>query len=163
MFGVDDPAVRDAIGAYVKLLRANRAVAARLEPRLAACGLTLTQFGVLELLLHKGPLHQREIGRKVLTSPGNVTDVIDKLEARGLVERLRDPADRRMMRVALSGHGRMVIEDLFPRHAADIARTMSGLSRDELGTLAALLRKLGMEAARDVGSEAALASSDHAP
>ena len=48
-------------------------------------GLTPTQFGVLEALLHKGPLSQRELGQKVLTSAGNMTDLIDKLETRGLV------------------------------------------------------------------------------
>ena len=84
-FGVDDVRVVEALGAYVKLLRAGRAVLARVEPRLAAAGLTPTQFGVLEAILHKGPLGQRELGRKVLTSPGNMTDVVDKLEARGLV------------------------------------------------------------------------------
>ena len=64
----------------MKLLRAGRAVLARVEPRLAAAGLTPTQFGVLEAILHKGPLGQRELGRKVLTSAGNMTDLIDKLE-----------------------------------------------------------------------------------
>ena len=62
---------------------------ARVEPRLAAAGLTPTQLGVLEAILHKGPLTQRELGRKVLTSAGNMTDVVDKLEARGLVRRTR--------------------------------------------------------------------------
>ena len=73
----------------MKLLRAGKAVLARVEPRLAAAGLTPTQLGVLEAILHKGPLTQRELGRKVLTSAGNMTDVVDKLEARGLVRRAR--------------------------------------------------------------------------
>ena len=81
----------EALGAYVKLLRAARAVVVRLEPGLAPAGLTSTQLGVLEAILHKGPLSQRELGRKVLTSAGNMTDVIDKLEHRGLVSRSRQP------------------------------------------------------------------------
>ena len=81
-----------AVRAYVKLNRATRAVLAAVEPRWRGAGLTLTQLGVLEAVLHKGPMTQRELGRKVLTSAGNMTDVIDKLVARGLIR--RDTAGR---------------------------------------------------------------------
>jgi len=133
-----------ALGVYVKLLRAGRTVLARVEPRLTAAGLTATQFGVLEAILHKGPLTQRELLRKVLTSPGNMTDVIDKLEARDLVRRARSSADRRVVTVDLTPHGRDVIAALFPRHAADITRAIGVLSSDEQETLDRLLRKLGL-------------------
>ncbi len=88
---------------------------------------------MLEALLHKGPLTHRELGRKVLTSAGNMTDVVDKLEARGLVARVRDTADRRQVRVELTDAGRTMIERVFPPHAADITSAMSG----ELDTAAA--------------------------
>jgi MarR family 2-MHQ and catechol resistance regulon transcriptional repressor len=156
MFGVDDPAVIEAVRAYVKLMRASRSVVARIEPLLAARGLTLTQLGVLEALLHKGPLTHRELGRKVLTSAGNMTDVVDKLEARGQVRRVRDQADRRQVRVELTEAGRRMIEDLFPRHARDIAAAMNGLSGPELRALGDQLRRLGMAAAhgQEGGQEA---------
>jgi MarR family transcriptional regulator, 2-MHQ and catechol-resistance regulon repressor len=143
-FGVDDSGVIAALGAYVKLLRAGRAVLARVEPRLAAAGLTATQFGVLEAILHKGPLGQRELSRKVLTSAGNMTDLVDKLEARGLVRRVRQKLDRRAVLVELTVDGRALIETLFTAHAGDIAAAMAGLSREELGQLGGLLRKLGL-------------------
>ena len=144
-----EPTVADALAVYVKLLRAGRAVLARVEPLFAAAGLTPTQFGVLEAILHKGPLSQRELGRKVLTSAGNMTDLIDKLEGRGLVRRVRQKQDRRTVRVELSPAGRKLIEPLFVRHAADIAAVMAVLSRDELRELDTLLRKLGLAAAGD--------------
>jgi MarR family 2-MHQ and catechol resistance regulon transcriptional repressor len=143
VFGVDDPAVAEAVRAYVKLMRATRSVTARLEPRLAECGLTLTQLGVLEAVLHLGPLPHRELGRKLLTSPANLSDVVDKLEKRGLVCRVRDAADRRMVRVELTPAGRALIEGVFPRHAEDIARAMGGLDERELAQLDGLLRRLG--------------------
>lgn len=143
MFGVDDPATVEAVRAYVKLLRASHCVAARTERALAAEGLTLTQLGVLEALLHKGPLSHREIGRKLLTSAGNLTDVVRKLEARGLVCRERVAGDRRQVAVALTGDGRALIEGLFPLHAADIGRAMAGLSTAEQVQLGELLRRLG--------------------
>jgi MarR family 2-MHQ and catechol resistance regulon transcriptional repressor len=143
-----DLAVSEALRAYVKLLRASRAIVARVEPHLIAAGLTVTQFGVLEAILHKGPLTQRELGLKVLTSAGNMTDVIDKLHARGFVRRVRRQEDRRSVRVELTEAGRTLITELFPRHAADIATAMSGLTAAELRTLGELLRKVGMAAAR---------------
>lgn len=146
MFGVDDPAVEEAVRTYVKLLRATRAVVARIEPRLAAAGLTPTQLGVLEALLHKGPMGQRALGRKVLTSAGNLTDVIDKLERRGLVRRERQECDRRSVQVTLTGEGRTLIEALFPRHARDIASAMSSCDTAQLRELGALLRRLGRAA-----------------
>lgn len=148
MQGVSDPAVIEAVRSYVKLMRASKAVVARLEPRLAALGLTLTQLGVLEVLLHKGAMTHRDLGRKVLTSAGNMTDVVDKLEARGLVLRVRAADDRRQVRVELTAGGRGAIEDLFPRHAGDIAQAMGGLDAAELALLGELLRKLGMSAAQ---------------
>ncbi|MCC6718669.1 MAG: MarR family transcriptional regulator [Acetobacteraceae bacterium] len=143
MFGVDDPAVAAAVRAYVKLMRAQRGVVARLEPGLAACGLTLTQLGVLEAVLHLGPLTHGELGRKLLTSPGNLSDVVDKLETRGLVRRVRVAHDRRQVRVELSDAGRDLIARVFPAHAADIAAAMAGLDAAELAALDGLLRKLG--------------------
>jgi MarR family 2-MHQ and catechol resistance regulon transcriptional repressor len=136
----------DALDAYVKLLRASRAVLARVEPRLTAAGLTTTQFGVLEAILHKGPLSQRDLSLKVLTSPGNMTDLIDKLESRGLVRRVRQKADRRAVRVELTAAGMALIEPLFAAHSGDIDAAMAGLDGAELRQLGALLRKLGLAA-----------------
>ena len=148
MHGVNDPTIEQAIQAYVKLMRASRSVVSRVEPLVGAQGLTLTQLGVLEGILHKGPMTHRELGRKVLTSAGNMTDVVDKLEGRGLVRRVRAAADRRQVRVELTEAGQELIESLFPRHAEDIARAMAGLDPAELGQLGGLLRKLGIAAAR---------------
>ena len=144
---MDDRGVAAALRTYVKLLRAGKCVLARVEPRLSAAGLTVTQLGVLEAVLHKGPLTQRSLVRKVLTSAGNLTDVIDKLEARGLVRRCRSATDRRVVTVDLTPAGRDLIGLLFPHHAEDIAAAMSGLSPDELHLLGGLLRKLGLAAA----------------
>ena len=146
MFGVTNPETEAAVRAYVKLMRASRAVLARIEPLLAAAGLTPTQLGVLEAVLHKGPLNQRALGRLVLTSAGNMTDVVDKLEARGLVHRARNATDRRAVQVELTGPGRGLIEEIFPRHADDIAVAMGGVTGKDLARLDGLLKRLGVAA-----------------
>jgi MarR family 2-MHQ and catechol resistance regulon transcriptional repressor len=162
MFGVNGAGVEQAVSTYVKLMRAYKSVTGRVETLLAVDGLTLTQLGVLEAVLHKGPMTHRELGKKVLTSAGNMTDVVDKLEARGLVRRLRGEVDRRQVRVELTDVGRTLIETLFPRHAGDIARAMAGLGSDELAQLGALLRKLAIAAAQE-GADPDLAVSDDPP
>lgn len=143
-----DARTQQALRTYVKLLRAAKAWLAHVEPRLAAHGFTATQLGVLEAILHLGPLTQRDLGRKVLTSAGNLTDVIDKLEARGLVVRARSAVDRRVVHVDLTSAGRSLIAALFPAHASDIAGATEGLTVAELRQLGALLRRLGKHAAQ---------------
>ena len=134
-----------ALRTYVKLMRAAESITARIHKHLASVGLTLSQFAVLEALYHLGPLNQREIGKKLLRSSGNITMVIDNLEKRGYVKRERKKQDRRFMMVRLTDTGVELISELFPSHAAVIAREMSVLSEKEQETLAQLSKKLGLQ------------------
>lgn len=133
-----------ALNAYIKLMRAADSVTGRLARGLAQADLTTSQFGTLETLLHRGPMSQKELGRKLLKSGGNVTMVVDNLERRGLVRRERGPEDRRVCTVHLTEAGETLIRELFPPHAAAIAREMGVLSREEQEELARLCRKLGL-------------------
>lgn len=163
MFGVDCPSVRARVRAYVKLMRASRCVTARIEGAMSRRGLTLTQLGVLEALLHKGPLTHRELSRKVLTSAGNMSDVIDKLERRQLVARTPCPTDRRQVVIVLTEAGRQLIEAVFPPHATDIAEAMSALTLDETAVLDGLLRKLGVGAQGSAAADACGLAQAKAP
>ena len=135
---------RLALDAYIKLMRAAESVTARLASGVRKVGLTTTQLGVLEALLHLGPMAQCELAAKQLKSPANLTTVVDNLERRGLVQRKRDPGDRRRSIVELTPQGRQLIETFFPDHAAAIARELSVLSAKEQHQLALLCRKLGL-------------------
>jgi MarR family 2-MHQ and catechol resistance regulon transcriptional repressor len=143
LYNVTNPRTIAAVKLYVKLARATRAVTTRTEPSLAAAGLTPTQLGVLEAILHLGPLTQSVLGKKVLTSPANLTDLIDKLEKRGFVARCRVAADRRNVEVGLTEDGSTFIGELFPRHAETIAAAFASLTDAEIATLDSLLRRLG--------------------
>jgi len=138
------PAEVRALDAYIKLTRAVSSVEARLGPELARAGLTSTQLGVLEALLHLGPLGQRVIGDKLLMSGGNITTVVDNLEARGLVRRERRDDDRRHVTVHLSPEGRRLIAKVFPNHVRAIVDAFSVLTPSEQETLGRLAKKLGL-------------------
>src|SRR5687768_3696589 len=79
-----------ALDAYIKLMRSVDAIQVGIERNLAAAGITDGQLGVLEALLHLGPLCQRDLGVKLFYTGGNVTMIVDNLEKRGFVERVRD-------------------------------------------------------------------------
>lgn len=137
---------RRALDAYIKLTRASETVDAKLAAALGRHGLTTGQLGVLEALLHLGPMCQNELGRKLLRSGGNVTTVLDNLEKRGLVRRKRTPEDRRFVRVELTAEGRRFIAGVFPGHADNIARLLGTLSAAEQRELGRLCAKLGTSA-----------------
>jgi len=139
------PEQQRALSAFVKLLRAAESVITVTHRGLVDDGLTAGQFAVLEVLYHRGPLCQRDIGRKILRSGGNTTTVLDNLERRGLVLRERTGADRRFVSVQLTAAGRTLIARVFPRHAAAITAALQVLTPDEQEELGRLCRKLGRQ------------------
>ncbi len=143
------PEKRLALGTYVKLIRASEAATARIHRHLAETRLTMSQFGVLEALLHLGPLCQKELGDKILKTSGNITLVVDNLERQGLVSRERSSADRRFVAVSLTQRGRQVIEEIFPRHIQVITEEMAILTPAEQEELGRLCRKLGKQENRE--------------
>ncbi len=134
---------RRALDAYVKLSRALATVDARIHRPLAQDGLTASRFGALEALWHLGPLNQRELGRKILKSSGNVTVVVDHLERDGLVARERDPGDRRNVVVTLTDAGRSCIERAYPAHVRRIVDAFAALDPAEVTRFAELAKRLG--------------------
>jgi MarR family 2-MHQ and catechol resistance regulon transcriptional repressor len=135
---------RLALSTYLKLTRASESLWNRLAPGLQREDLTTSQFGVLEALFHLGPMHQRDLGERILKSSGNMTLVIDNLERRRLVRRERSAEDRRYIQVHLTGEGERLIRRVFPGHAEAITRELAALTQEEQRTLGNLCRKLGV-------------------
>jgi MarR family 2-MHQ and catechol resistance regulon transcriptional repressor len=137
-----------ALNAFITLVRASEAVTASLHRDLGAKGLTSSQFGVLEALLHLGPMCQGDLAGKLLRSGASTTSVVEGLEKRELVVRQRTREDKRFVRVALTGKGRKLIEAIFPGHAARAARLFGALTADEQEQLRTLCRKVGTAVGR---------------
>jgi MarR family 2-MHQ and catechol resistance regulon transcriptional repressor len=137
-----------ALNSFIKLMRsANALQAALLPPLQKEFGLTESQLGVLESLLHLGPLSQSDICQKILRGGSNVTTVVDNLERAELVRRVRDESDRRVQVVHLTEKGRELISRAFPVHAGRISRLMAVLTEEEQRELGRLCRKLGTRSA----------------
>src|SRR6266481_6099126 len=103
-------------------------------------GLDDSDFRVLEVLLHKGPLPVNTIGPKVWLTPGSISVAVDRLVRQGLVSRNDQPDDRRVRRVELTPKGRALITRGFGEHAAAMEDVAGVLSKNERLTLLRLLK-----------------------
>jgi MarR family 2-MHQ and catechol resistance regulon transcriptional repressor len=142
-----DTARERSLKLWVVLARAYGAIGRHVDADIGRHGLTTTEFGILEALHHKGPLLLGEIQRKVLVTSGGITYLVDRLVEKGLVRREECPSDRRARYAVLTPAGAELIGRIFPEHAAQIERALSGLSPDEQLEATVLLRRLGLAAA----------------
>jgi MarR family transcriptional regulator, 2-MHQ and catechol-resistance regulon repressor len=132
-----------AVHVWLVLWKAYRAVFEAANNSIKHLCLGGSDFRVLEVLLHKGPLPVNTIGSKVELTPGSISVAVDRLEKRGLVTRRMDPADRRVHVVHLTAEGEDVIRKAFAHHEGEMENLMKSLSLQERKSLIALLKKLG--------------------
>jgi len=109
-------------------------------------GFNPTAFAVLEVLYYKGPQPIQQIGAKLLLQSGNVTYVIDKLEAAGYLQRQPCPRDRRGIFAELTPKGNELMNKLYPEFSERIDYALSGLDQEEKQLMITLLKKMGREA-----------------
>ena len=136
-----------AIHVWLVLWRAAHAIEQNAMHSVLGLGLGLSEFAVLEVLLHKGPQPVNMIGKKILLTSGSITAAIDRLESRNLVRRTADPQDRRARIVHLTETGKRLIKDGIQRHAMDLEETLAVLRPSERAELVRLLKKAGLWAA----------------
>ena len=135
---------------WLILWKAARAVEAHSTRSVQSFGMSPTDFGVLEALLHKGPLTVTQLGEKVLLTSGSMTTAIDRLEKRSLVARCDDACDRRARIINLTPEGRALIKKVFRRHRQAMEEAISGFNPQERAELLPLLRKLGTTAQQNL-------------
>jgi MarR family 2-MHQ and catechol resistance regulon transcriptional repressor len=144
---IPKPSGEAATHVWWVLRKAAHAIEQNAVRSVSALGLGLSEFAVLEVLLHKGPLPVNVIGGKVLLTSGSITAAVDRLESKKLVRRTADPEDLRARIVHLTETGRRLIERAFQQHATDMEETMAVLRSSERAELVRLLKKVGMWAA----------------
>lgn len=109
-------------------------------------GISDTDFRVLEVLLHKGPLPVNTIGPKVHLTPGSFSVGGDRLLEKGLVSRAEGPNDRRVRIVALTKNGKDLIVPIFRKHSAEIGRVFADANAKDLQILEGVLKQAGKRA-----------------
>lgn len=144
---------------WIVLARCHHALALLVERDIAGLGLCLSDFMVLEALLHKGPLTISEIQAKVLLASGSMTAAVDRVESRGLVVRKAKAGDRRARRVELTPAGRRLIQGAFNTHAGHLEAAAAVLHEDEKQQVYDGLKKLGRSVAEQIGIAATAAKT----
>src|SRR5216684_6417033 len=128
---------------WLVMMKAMRALTRYAAAGIEETGLGLSDFGVLEILLHKGPLPVNTIGPIVDLTPGSISIAVDRLFAKGLVSRAECLQDRRVRIVALTARGKALIDSAFRKHSGQMRKAFAELSPEELRGLEAALKKVG--------------------
>ena len=132
---------------WLVMMKAMSALTRYAAAGIEETGLGLSDFGVLEILLHKGPLPVNTIGPIVDLTPGSISIAVDRLFAKGLVSRVESSEDRRVRIVALTARGKALIDSAFRKHSGQMRKVFAELSPEELRGLEAALKKVGKRAA----------------
>ena len=133
------------MGVVGRVQRACRLLDRGVSDRLAAHGLQLWEFDILATLLRSGAPYRLSAGALVgaaMVTSGAITNRIDRLVARGLVDRETDPGNRRSVRITLTDAGRELVDTALTDHVANETDLLAGLTPKEQAQLAGLLRKL---------------------
>ena len=131
---------------WIVLARCYKALSARVEESVSKSGMCLTDFMILEALLHKGPLTITEIQAKILLASGSMTAAVDRLEKKGAIVRRAIEQDRRARQLELTANGRRIIERIFREHSAEFESLIGVLADTEKRQTYASLKKLGIHA-----------------
>ena len=136
----------EALHTWLIILKAWQSMSRYLLPSLLEEGLGESDFRVLEVLLHKGPMPVNAIGPKVYLNPGSVSVAVDRLYKKGFVSRAECTKDRRVRTVSLTEEGRRMFVPLFRRHTALIKRAFQDISGEELQRIELVIKKIGKRA-----------------
>jgi DNA-binding MarR family transcriptional regulator len=136
-----EPASKQKLRLWLRLLRASRAIEAELRGRLRAeFGTTLPKFDVMAALARKrAGMTMTEVSRFLMVSNGNVTGIIDRLVAEGLVVRLAHAGDRRAIFVRLTPKGAQQFAAMAKAHESWVGELLAGVGREDTDTLVGLL------------------------
>lgn len=145
-FAKDATGTPSAASVWLVLMKAHRSLATLMDQSIASLGIGLSDFILLEALLHKGAMNISQLGEKVQLANSSMTAAVDRLVQRGLVARQSDEADRRVRTVDLTPCGRALISKLFTKHEKDIDALMKPLCPTERTALRSSLKKLGLAA-----------------
>ena len=133
------------LNTIIKVLRSTNALEKKVSSFLTGHNLTMTQFDILEMLLHLGPLCHRQLAEKTLSTAGNITSVTNTLVAKKWVKRVRSKKDRREVRIQLTQIGEKHIQTVFHLHVKEMVAYFSVLTPQQQLTLGTLSAALGLQ------------------
>jgi DNA-binding MarR family transcriptional regulator len=133
-----------ALRIWLRLLTCTQLIERQVRSRLREqFGSTLPRFDLMsQLERHRDGLKMNELSRLLMVTGGNITAIVDQLEAEGLVERLDHAGDRRAFRIRLTRAGERSFAEMARVHEEWVVELLAGLSRREQDDLLKLLAKV---------------------
>jgi DNA-binding MarR family transcriptional regulator len=129
------------------LLQVAHAVQGSLERSVEPCGLSLAKMGALRILNDAdGPVPLGQLACKLCCVKSNVTQLVDRLEGEGLVQRIPDPADRRSVLALITDAGRERLGEALDARDRAEAALLADLDEAELGRLTTLFQRVSIRA-----------------
>ncbi len=125
-----------------ELVQAYQAFEAYSEAHIKTMGLTTTQFDIVATLGNQPPMTCKELGEKTLVSKGTMTGVLERLEAKGLIEKLMNDEDGRSYKIGLSKSGDKLFKKVFPEHVDYLSKAIGKLSKKELEQAVRVLKEI---------------------
>ena len=131
------------MAAATSIMRAQQIVLARVDEALRPFELTFARYEALVLLTfsRRGSLPLGKMGERLMIHPTSVTNIVDRLQAQGLVRRVDHPTDRRTTLCQITARGRRLVDKATDAVTA-VDLGISGLTDREVGQLTGLLGKL---------------------
>ncbi|MDQ0604498.1 DNA-binding MarR family transcriptional regulator [Streptomyces canus] len=130
---------------FARIQRLARVIDKTAKASAAAHGVEHGEFDVLTTLQRSGPPYALTAGaflKASMVTSGAITNRIDKMEAKGLVERVREGDDRRTVKIRLTPHGHEVTRTAFADHLANYAQLLADVDRDLVDKTADALRQM---------------------
>jgi DNA-binding MarR family transcriptional regulator len=140
-----DLADLDAMALVGRIKRADHLLGKGMKPIFAEHGLEFGEFDVLATLRRAGAPHELTAGgllKSAMVTSGAITNRLDKLERKGLIERRPDPSDRRAIRVRLTEAGLELVDRAVVDHVANEERMLAALTAEDRLALDGALRRL---------------------
>jgi DNA-binding MarR family transcriptional regulator len=125
-----------------ELVKAYQAFEVYSEAHINTMGLTTTQFDIVATLGNQPPMTCKELGEKTLVSKGTMTGVLERLEAKGLIEKLMNDEDGRSYKIGLSKSGDKLFKKVFPEHVDYLGKAIGKLSKKELEQAVRVLKEI---------------------
>jgi len=125
-----------------ELVQTYQAFEAHSAAHIKDMGLTTTQFDIVATLGNQPPMTCKELGEKTLISKGTMTGVLERLEAKGLIEKLMNVEDGRSYKIGLSKAGDKLFRTVFPEHVEYLSKAFGKLSKKDLEQAVTVLKQV---------------------
>ena len=127
----------------ITLFKAHKELMSFIKNDIKDTSFDINEFGVLEVIYHKKEITISNIKNKILLANSSLSYILDKLEKRDLIKRVKDNNDKRITYVSLTNKGNLIREKIFPEHYNNLKELFSVLSVEEKETLSNILKKIG--------------------